>query len=348
MAELEYGNRDNIFNVAQTFGADGAHLEMAQNLAEVNDLVRDLPSYPANEGMAHSDARWDSIPSGEFISIGDAPASDFARASKYRETIGYLAKRYQCPEDVLGSQGTPDEIAAYRSDQERAIEEGLTQGLANALVRGTAGADPEKLDGILNRAPWNSAANTEYVFDVGGTSNLRHALLIKPGRTTFHLLHRKSHKTAGIERIDRGVVPVTVTSTDANGTANRTRFDVMTDFKWFVGWNIKNQKAVKIIANIDITYTNITQTLIRKILEARYIHTVISSMRGAVNPEMTVEAPWHLYVDPYVHIQLMDLAMNKSNVRYSPDNPYKFNLPMIGDIIIRRMEALNYAATQIT
>ncbi|MHC4371087.1 MAG: major capsid protein [Planctomycetota bacterium] len=348
MAELEFGNRDNIFNTMQAFGPDGTLLEIAQNLVEVNDLIRDLPVFPANENLSHTGSRWDSLPEASFIDIGDAVTASFGRLSKYREVMGILKSKYQIPEDVLKAQGSPDDMARYRTDQERAHQEGMTQGLCNTLIRGTSAAAPEKLTGILNRAPWNAASNDTYVFDVGGTTNLRHALLIKPGRTTFHLLHPKYHATKGIVRIDRGSVPTTVTTTDVNGTANAVRFDIMTDFEWWVGWNIANQKAVKVIANIDITYTNITELLIRKIVEARHIHTVVSSMRGAVNPERPVEAPWFLYCDPYVYIQLVTLAMNKFNVRYSKDNPYKIELPMIGDIIIRRMEALNYSASQIT
>ena len=348
MAELEFGNRDNIFNVMQTFGAGGSHLEMAQTLAEVNDLVRDMPSYPANENMAHADARWDSLPTATFSSLGDAVTASFATFSKYRENLAILRSKYQIPQDVLKAVGSPADMASYRNDQHRAHMEGMTQGLCNSLVRGTSVADPEKLDGILSRAPWNDATKTDYVFDCEGTSNLRHALMIKPGRTTFHLLHPKYHATKGIEMIDRGLVPVTVTDFDANGTSTATRFDVMTDFEWWCGWNIKNQKAIKVIANIDITYDNITELLIRKVVEARHRHSLISSMPGVVNPTMMVESPWHLYCDPYVYTQLITLAMNKGNVRYSSDNPYKVNLPMIGDIIIRRMDALNYSASQIT
>lgn len=225
--------------------------------------------------------------------------------------------------------------------------EGMTQGLANALVRGSSVGAPEKLDGILTRAPWNAAANTEYVFDVGGTTNLRHAIMLKPGEDTISLLYPKYHNTGGIQRIDRGLVPTTVTSTDANGTASRTRFDFMTDFKWFVGWNINNQKAVKVIANIDITYANITELLIRKVIEAANLHTVISSMPGAVNPDEMTETPWHLFVDPYTYIQFVTLALYKGNVQYDANNPYRIQLHHIDNIIIHKMDALNYSASQI-
>lgn len=349
MAELEYGNRDNIFNAMQAFGVDGSHLEMAQNLVEVNDLVKDLPIYPANDNLSHRDARWASLPSASFHSIGDGVAASFGRIESYNEALGILKSRYQCPEDVIKAQGTTEDMARYRSDQERAHEEGMTQGLANALFNGTAAAAPEKLDGLTQRAPWNSASNTTYVFDCNGTgSDLRSAWLIKPGRTSFHLLCPKYHQTKGVTKTDRGLVNVTATSTDTNATASTTRFDVMTDFEWWVGWNIKNQKAIKRIANIEVAYADLNEILIRKVIEARHIHTVVSSMRGAVNPDMQVESPWFLYCDPNVYIQLVTLAMGKNNVRYSADNPYKIDLPMIGDIIIRRCEALNANESQVT
>lgn len=349
MAELEFGNRDNIFNMMQAFGADQRLLTMAQNLVEVNDLVKDLPILPANENLSHRDARWESLPSASFIALGDAVTASFGRIQSYRETLGILKSRYQVPEDVLKAQGSAEDMGRYREDQERAHEEGMTQGLANAIFNGAAAAAPEKLDGLTQRAPWNSASNTTYVFDCGGTgSDLRSAWLIKPGPTTFHLLHPRYHATKGVQRTDRGRVPVTVTTTDANGTSNATRFDIMTDFEWWVGWNIKNQKAVKRIANIEVAYANVSEILIRKIVEARHIHSVVSSMRGAVNPNMKVEAPWFLYCDPYVYIQLVTLAMGKNNVRYSSDNPYKIELPMIGDIIIRRSDALNANESQVT
>ena len=68
----------------------------------------------------------------------------------------------------------------------------------------------------------------------------------------------------------------------------------------------------------------------------------------AINPERTVESPWMLYCDPLVYTQLVTLMMNKGNVRFSANNPYKIELPMIGDIIIRRSDALDANESQVT
>jgi hypothetical protein len=58
MAELEYGNRDNLFNMLKAQAPDGSLLTMAMNLSEKNDMIRDFPSFPANGGRSHSGVRW--------------------------------------------------------------------------------------------------------------------------------------------------------------------------------------------------------------------------------------------------------------------------------------------------
>ena len=87
--------------------------------------------------------------------------------------------------------------------------------------------------------------------------------------------------------------------------------------------------AVKRICDID--YTAIPSSdLINKIIELRLIH------------DNFIEGQWFLFCDPRIYIHLIQLAQSEMNVQYSSDNPYRVSLPMIGDIIIRNLEALNY------
>ena len=71
-------------------------------------------------------------------------------------------------------------------------------------------------------------------------------------------------------------------------------------------------------------------------------------MPSVVNPDMQVESPWFLHCDPLVYTQLVSYTMGRGNVRYSSDNPYKMELPMIGDIIIMRCDALDADRSQLT
>ena len=322
MAELEYGNRDNLFNMMKAHGPDGRLLSMTNTLMETNDLVRDLPASPANGNMHHQGVRLESIPTPTVTVVGGGWSASYARMQPYTEDLCIFKSRYQVPLDALALEANP---AKYRREQERVHEEGMSQGFANTIIRGDASTAPEKINGLQNRAPWNALANTEYVFNMGGSSNLRSAWLMRPGLTTVHLLYPKTHPTKGVKREEMPKQLVTVTDTDANGSGKR--WDAITEFEWWTGLCVRDQRAVKRICNINNTASAVSTNLIRNIVRARLRH----NMPG----------PWFLYCDWSIYAQLVDLAGDKHNVRYSSDNPYRVSLPMIGDIMIRRMDALN-------
>ena len=70
MAELEYGNRDNLFNVMKAHAPDGTLLDMSINLTERNDMIRDFPTYPSNNNMTHKGVRWETLPTGTVTVVG--------------------------------------------------------------------------------------------------------------------------------------------------------------------------------------------------------------------------------------------------------------------------------------
>jgi hypothetical protein len=329
MAELEYGNRDNLFNMMKAYGKGGDLLEMAQNLAETLDMVRDMPAYPATGIMEHQGARFVALPTGQVVSVGGGWTAGFADLQPYTEGMMEVHSRYQVPMTALDKI---DNKGEYVGIQESAHEEGLIQGWGNTLIRGDDTQAPERITGLQNRAPWNSLAQTNYVFDVGGSSNLRSGWLMNPGKYKVHIIYPKNHDSFGIKRTPKGEVFVAASSTDAN--ASGSRWDHITEFEYIGGINIHDQKCVKRICNIDNTLANMTTTLVRKVIQARLRH----NMPG----------PWFLYVDYSVYTQLVIMAGEKNNVYFSPNNPYKTNLPMIGaDIIVRRMDALETAETAV-
>jgi hypothetical protein len=247
----------------------------------------------------------------------------------FTANLGILRNRYQVPADVLKSQNEP---ANYRRAQEKAHVEGMSQGVALALVAGNDAAAPEKIDGLQNTAPWNTLT-ANYVYNVGGASNLRSAWLMNPGMANVHLVHPKFDANAGISRVDKGEVFVAASGTDANASGNR--WDVVTEFEWTFGIVVQDQRAVKRICNIDSNLSAMTTDLIQNIIRARHRHNVSG------------DYGWFLYCDPLVYTQLVIMAGDKANVRYSADNPYRIELPMIGDIIIRRMDALDTDETAV-
>jgi hypothetical protein len=332
MAELEYGNRDNLFNMVKAHAPDGSLLDMSINLTEKNDLIRDMPSYPANGGRTHHGVRWSSLPTGTIISIGGGWSASFGDLQPYTANTCIMKSRYQAPVDALKSEGA--KAGDYRRMQEAAHEEGMSQSAAMTLVYGTSATAPEKINGLTNTAPWNDLTETDYVYDMEGSSNLRSAWLMAPGLNNCHLIHPKGEPGLGLSREAKPDQLVTASDTDAGATGKR--WDVITEFEWIFGIVVRDQRSVKRIVNIDSSLSAISTDLIRKILQARLRHNVSAPMG------------WFLYCDPLVYTQLVIMAGDKLNVRYSSDNPYRTELPMIGDIVIRRMDALDDDGTYET
>lgn len=325
MAELEYGNRDNLFNMVKAHAPDGTLLDMSMNLSEKNDLIRDFPSLPANGGRTHHGVRWSSLPSGTIISIGGGWSPSFGDLQPFTANCCIMKSRYQAPVDALKSEGA--KAGDYRREQENSHVEGLSQGASNTLIYGSNATAPEKINGLFNTAPWNDLTETDYVYDMSGSSNLRSAWLIAPGMSNCHLIHPKGEPGLGLSREAKPDQLVTASDTDAGATGKR--WDVITEFEWIFGLVVRDQRSVKRIANIDSSLSAISTDLIRKILQARLRHNVSAPMG------------WFLYCDPLVYTQLVIMAGDKLNVRYSSDNPYRTSLPMIGDVVIRRMDTLD-------
>ena len=329
MAELEYGNRDNLFNAMKAKAPSGEILDLTYRLVERDPILRDVPTYPANNGATHFGHRWLTDITPTVSVVGGGWTSSVAQGQQYDEDMVLVRSRYQCPADVLQHMGSG--AAAYRDAQEGIHEKSMQRGWTSTIIRGTAAGSNKLVNGMASRAPWN-AITTDYCVDMGGSTNLRSMWLVNPGAAKFHLIHNPNNPTLGVKRTPKPQQLVTVTDTDANGSGKR--WDEITEFEFEHGICICENMAIKRIANNDHTAT-ITAATIEKIIELRLIH------------DNFLDGQWFLWCDPRMFINLIKLAQTEMNVIYSSDNPYRVNLPMIGDIIVRNIEALNYDDTDI-
>ena len=111
------------------------------------------------------------------------------------------------------------------------------------------------------------------------------------------------------------------------------RWDIIIEFMLQEGFVIRDQRAVKRIANIPAGATTTPgAALINNVIRA--------SLKHSVNMSKT----WFLYCDADVYTQLVLGANDKLKVHTSDANIYQTMLPMIGpNVIIRRLDALNHA-----
>jgi len=346
MATLTLANRANLFDVQKQKAPDGGAIEVTNTLVETNDLIKDLPAVPSNGGLFHQGARVTSLPSGSLVNVGGTWSSSKMETQPFVENLATIRSRYQAPKDVLTTEGAAVSAQTVQ-DNINAHLEGLGQGWTNLILEGPTAPQQNAVVGLMGRAPWKDIDN-EYTYDVGGTgNNLRSAWLIKPHRSKVHLIYNPNHPTLGVGHDDKGEVFVQdfgSTSNPASLDAAEGRWDIIHEFMLQEGICIKDQRAVKRIANIPCGPTDSpTAELINNAIRASLKHTV----RTGDN------TPWFLYCDADVYTQLVLGANDKLKVFMSEANIYQTKLPMIGpDVIIRRMDALNHAAdsgeTQVT
>lgn len=324
MAELGYGNRDNLFNAMKAKSPGGVMLDLAYRLVERDPVLRDVPTYPASDGAVHYGHRWISSITPTVSVIGGGWTSSVSQGQRYSEDMILVRSRYQVPRDVLQHMG--EGAAAYRDAQESIHEMGMQRGWTSTIIRGTAATSSKKIDGLSAREPW-STLNTDYCVDMNGSSHRRSMWLVNPGINKFHLIYNPANPTLGVKR---EVMPKQlVDASDTDAAATGKRWDEMTEFEFEHGICVCENMAIKRLANNDYRDA-VTAATFNKIIELRLIH------------DNFLEGQWFLWCDPRMYINLIAQVQSTMNIQYSADNPYRVSLPMIGDIIVRNIEALNY------
>lgn len=328
MATHSLESRGNLFDVMKLKAPDSSAVSVTNTLVETNDMFKDMPSLPSNGGLFHQGVRVTSLPTGTLVNVGGTWGASKSERAPFVEVLATIRSRYQCPKDVLQTEGS--EVSQMLvSEEKKDHVEGMGQSWVNLLLEGPSAPQQNAIVGLMGRAPWKTI-DSIYTYDVGGTGNdLRSAWLIQPGPSTVHLIHNPNHPTLGVEMEDKG--EVFVQATVASGIVTAARWDIVIEFMLQQGICIRDQRAVKRIANVPCGSTDTPGAdLINNVIRASLKHTVNASKM------------WFLYCDADLYTQLVLGANDKLKVFMSDKNIYQTVLPMIGtNIIIRRMDALN-------
>jgi len=329
MSTNTLANRQNLYDVQKLKAPNGGAVEITNTLVERNDLLMDLPALPSNGGMFHQGARTSSLPGATLTNIGGTWGSTKSERTPFVEALATIRSRFQSPVDVLKTEG-PEVSQLLVTEEKNDHMEAMGQSWANLIIQGPSTPQQNAIVGLEGRAPYKTI-DSEFTYDTGGTgSDLRSCWLMQPGPSTVHLVYNPNHPTLGVEMIDK---PETFVQdpTAASLDAAEGRWDIIIEFMLQQGFVIRDQRAVKRIANIPAGATDVpTAELINNVIRAANKHS------------STMSKTWMLYCDADVHTQLILGANDKLKVHTSDANIYQTELPMIGpNIIIRRLDALN-------
>ena len=334
--------RENLLNIAQ-MSHNQEIIDVAEVLNEVNDMIADAHVQQANDITSHVVSRRTLMPVPTWTKVGEGWSPTAGLVNQVRENIGTLRSRYQAPQQVLDLQPNP---AKARQQQERAHIEAMGQKFSRTVISGSMTASPEEFDGLESRYGDLSsasdvrtgAADASYVIDNGDSSASDNTSIwfIQWGPGKVYLVFPRNSTGGGIKREDKGLVLTNADNTAAAVGITAQIWAFITEFSWEVGLVIEDTRTVKRLANID-SAPGATNSL---------NEDNIIQIRNNFQTPGTIS----MYVNETVFTQLQILAKDKTNVFWTPADPFGRPQMMFQDMPVRRMDkqSLTNSETSLT
>jgi hypothetical protein len=323
MAQLGFDTRYHLSALSK-LSKNGQIIRFGKVLTEKKPMMEDMPFVPSNEILSFSGVRETSIPTPQIIKVGDGWDASVVQWAAFSEVISMFKDRSVIPKDTLRIQ--PKKVTKRLTILDRHIE-GFGQGVCNHIIHGSSVATPEKFDGFGVRYttpdatdPTNPTNGSLGVYDMAGTGSDTTSIWMiqwSPEKVFGTYPVNDPHK--GIQVDDMGLVYVTAEN-------SKKRWDYITELAWDLGLVVEDQRAVKRIRNIESSLSAISTDLIKKIIEAR-------------NDFMGEETVW-MYVNSRIFTHLDWLTVDKTNVKYSSENPYGKPMMMFRDMPIRKCPSI--------
>lgn len=215
-------------------------MAIAEVLAESNPILDDIPFREANDQLGEKVSRRTSVPTGSYRKINQGVATEAAGTEQLIETIASLEARSEIDKELVDASGSP---GVFRSTEDFAFVEGLSQTAAQTLIYGNQSVNPEQLDGYATR---RNALSDPNVYGNGGTgSDLTSMFLVKYGIGQIYGIYPKG-SPVGLEMRDLGEQTVL----DSNSNPYQALVSL---FKWKMGIVERDPRCLKRIANIETT-----------------------------------------------------------------------------------------------
>lgn len=237
---------------------DGQHLAIAEVLAETNEVLTDAIWLESNQPTSHVTSKRVYLPVGTWRKVNQGIKREASQTKQIVETMGMLEAYSVVDKFLVDIAPDPRE---FRSSEDLAFVEGLSQTLADVLfkktgtaITGDMTATPEVFNGFAVR--YNDVT-AENVYDQGCTtaSATTSIWVIQWAPNMVHMVYPKGSK-AGLESRDLGecTVPTGLMTTtyDISDQTVITEFQAYrTHFKWGVGLVVRDDRCVQHLSSID-------------------------------------------------------------------------------------------------
>jgi hypothetical protein len=272
-------------------------LTIAEVLTKEKAILADGIAVESNQPTSHVGTKRTNLPAGSWRRINKGVQTEASSTKQITEAMGMLESYSQIDKRLVDLSANKQE---FRSQEDLAFIEGLSQTVETALIYGATEDNPEQIDGFASRY---NATTMDNVYDAGGGGSDTTSLwIIQWATNKVHLIYPPGGNV-GIHAKDLGEMRVE----SASGYYYQA---YVTHFAIDTGIFVHDDRCVQRIANIETSGTT-------NILDDDTIIEALNQM-----PQRGGGAGTAIYVNRTLCTQFDILAKDKANVNYSSDNAF--------------------------
>jgi hypothetical protein len=238
-------------------------------LAAQNPILEDAMTLECNRGLYHETTVKTGLPSITWGKLYSGIPAGKGSMQMVKDTTGFANSASEVDTRLVDIYEKAEEKASIRFEQAAEHLEAMAQEVAKAIFYHDSSTDPTKPMGLSPRFNSFSAENSSQLINGGGSGSDNTSMwMISFDKRACHLIYPKGFH-AGIDRKDRGIIPVT----DANGN----RFMAYREeFAWHLGVTVRNWQYVSRACNIDVSNLEVDAStganLVNLLTEMYYAH----------------------------------------------------------------------------
>lgn len=288
----------SIIDVAKRLDPNGDTADVAELLAQTNEIIQDVPWVQGNLPTGNRATIRTGLPQTTWRKLyGGTPVSKSTTA-QVDDACGMLTARSEPDIKAVNMANDP---ATFRMDEAASFIEAMGQDFATALLYGDTSVNPEQFFGLAPRysALTGSSSAQNVINGLGSGSDNTSIYLVGWGKRTVFGIYPQNSK-AGLDHKDLGEID----AFDENNDRYRAFGDL---FNWDCGLVVKDWRYIVRIANVDAsdvsagTGTMANQKLIELLIDAKHRLPSLTSVQPRIYANRTVRAA------------LDKMALNKSS-----------------------------------
>jgi len=303
--------------VNRTAPGDKDMAEIAEVMAEKNELLLDIPWFECNQLVSEKFPRRTGLPTGTWRQAYQGVARKASTTQPVVVPVALLEAGSEIDEDIVDNAPNPKE---FRRSEDIAFTEGLAQQVADAFIESTQAGSPEKFDGL--QIHLNALSQTN-VIDGGNA-----------GGTSIYAVNWGRRRTYGIypaAAANRGPLGLTIKDKGREKVfdgSDNPFYAFVTQFKWWCGLCVRDELTICRYANI-----NPTQGGSNSFDEDKLI-TLLNRCRMA-------PATTRIYCNQEIKTQMQIRAKDKGNIQWLPSNGLS-GIPVVGFLgrPVRQLDAI--------